>query len=346
MTPRVSVVINNHNYGRYLGDALESALAQTHSDTEVIVVDDGSSDDSREVISRYGSRIDAVLQANGGQASAMNAGFARCHGDVVIFLDADDVLLPEAADLATEAFAVHPSAVRVQYRMAVIDAGGRRTGAVKPFAHYRMPSGDVRREELSAPFDLPWLPTSGNAFRAEALRRLLPIPEAEYRLGADWYLLHVTPLFGEVVSLQEIGALYRVHGANGYEREARVLDLGQVRQSVTYAEATRRHLVRWAARLRLPLPPGGLLSVADLGNRLISRRIECSEHPLENDRVLKLALDGVRAATRRADMPAPARLLLCAWFVVTASAPRRLVVPLAELFMFPERRSRLNRIAS
>src|SRR5688572_29854944 len=92
--PLVSVIVNNYNYGRFLAQAIDSALSQDYPRLEVIVVDDGSTDDSREIIARYGSKISPVLKANGGQASAFNAGFNASRGDVVIFLDSDDQLAP------------------------------------------------------------------------------------------------------------------------------------------------------------------------------------------------------------------------------------------------------------
>ena len=76
-----SIIINNYNYGRYLPKAIDSALAQSYPHTEILVVDDGSSDDSRTVIASYGDRIIPVLKQNGGQASALNAGFAASRGD-------------------------------------------------------------------------------------------------------------------------------------------------------------------------------------------------------------------------------------------------------------------------
>src|SRR4051812_28840692 len=74
MPPLVSLIINNYNYGKYLPRCLETALAQTWAETEVIVVDDASTDDSREVISRYPGARPVLKPSTGGQASALNAG--------------------------------------------------------------------------------------------------------------------------------------------------------------------------------------------------------------------------------------------------------------------------------
>src|SRR6266446_7065204 len=91
---RVSIVIVNHNYARFLKQAIESALAQTYADTEVIVIDDGSTDDSSEVIRSYGNLIIAVLKNNAGQLSCYTRGLAVSTGDLVLYLDADDYLHP------------------------------------------------------------------------------------------------------------------------------------------------------------------------------------------------------------------------------------------------------------
>src|SRR5262245_34856310 len=113
---RASIVISNYNYARFLGHAIDSALGQTWPETEVIVVDDGSTDESHQVIADYGSRIVPVLKHNGGMASTQNAGFAASHGDVILFLDADDALLPTTVAQAVKRFA-NPQVVRVQWAM-------------------------------------------------------------------------------------------------------------------------------------------------------------------------------------------------------------------------------------
>src|SRR4029077_6741248 len=212
--------------------AIESALAQTHEKVRVIVVDDGSTDDSKDVLRGYEGRVEAVLKENGGHASAFNAGVARCKGDIVIFLDADDLLTPEGAARAARAFAADENVVKVQSRMEVVDAEGRSTGLVKPPPHIPMPNGDVRREELSQPFDLPWVPTSANSFRLEAIQRIMPIPEREYRMCAERYLVHLVTLLGPVVSLDEVGAYYRVHGDNAYESLNPRLNLDRLRLTI------------------------------------------------------------------------------------------------------------------
>ena len=101
---RVSIVIDNYNSEAFVAQAIESALAQTHADLEVLVVDDGSTDRSAEVIRRYRDRVRVVEKPNGGQGSAYNRGFADSSGELVIFLDGDDWLYPQAAQAVAEAW--------------------------------------------------------------------------------------------------------------------------------------------------------------------------------------------------------------------------------------------------
>jgi hypothetical protein len=338
----VGIVINNYNYGRFLPAAIESARGQTHPNLEVTVVDDGSTDDSRQILRGYGDGITVIAKENGGQASALNAGMERCESDVVLFLDADDTLRPQAAARVAAAFAADAEVAKVQFRMEVIDAEGRPTGVLKPPQHLPMPRGDQRRAELAFPFDLAWLPTSANAFRVEALRAILPIPEAAFPVcGADWYLIHLMTLLGTVASLEEVCGSYRVHGANNYEPETASLDLAHVRETIGFAGTTSGALLDLAAKLGLPRPDR-ILSLADLGNRLVSLRLAPELHPVPADRRGRLLADAARAARRRFNVSAPMKLVFVTWFAALAVAPKPLARRLALLFFFPERRAALN----
>ena len=246
----VSVVVNNRDYGRFLGAAIDSALAQTHPAVEVVVVDDGSTDGSRAVIAGYGDAVTAVLKENGGQASAFNAGAAASTGDVVLFLDADDLLAPTAAERAAAALA-DPSVAKAHWPLDLIDAEGRRSGGTIPLEP--LPDGDLRERVLAeGPFSHVCAPTSGNAFARAFLDRVLPVPEEGYRLLADCYLLDLAPLYGRVARVEEPQALYRVHGRNRFW-------FSFERQLFRHVELPRRHrelLARHARALGLVADPG------------------------------------------------------------------------------------------
>src|SRR6187455_2242851 len=122
-----SIILANYNYERFLRESLDSALGQTYPDTEVIVVDDGSTDGSRHLIAAYRGRITAVIKENGGQASAFNAGFRVSRGDVICFMDADDTLLSTAIEKTVPLFR-DSALVKVHWPLRAIDREGRATG--------------------------------------------------------------------------------------------------------------------------------------------------------------------------------------------------------------------------
>lgn len=209
--PTASIVISSHNYEEFLGHAIDSALQQTHPDTEVIVVDDGSTDNSRRTISAYGDRVVAILKKNEGQASALNAGFRMSRGEVVCFLDSDDVLLPTAVEKCAELFR-DPDTVKVHWPLWEIAPDGKRTGQViRP----ELPEGDLRDVLIRCgPRSYAWTPTSGNAWSRRFLERVFSMPQEEYRLSPDLYLHALSPLFGLVRRIPEPQGSWRLHGRN------------------------------------------------------------------------------------------------------------------------------------
>lgn len=331
---RVSIILNNYNYGRFLGQAIDSALRQTYHPVEVIVVDDGSTDDSRALMASYGETVTCVLKENGGQASALNAGFERSRGEVVIFLDADDALLPHIVERVVAVFRACPQVVKVQYRLEEMQASGAPTGRVRPPWGRAMPAGDLRAQVLAFPDDIPWQPTSGNAFAAGVLRQIFPVPEQDYRLCADYYLSNLSPLFGDAFSLDEVGGYYRVHGENYHFSST--YDLEQARQIIHRTLQTHQYIRKFTRTLGLggfPEEAAGVPAVTFLAHRIVSLKLDPQRHPLEEDRLLPLFARGVRASFGRFDRSWFIRCLYASWFAAVLAAPRPGVRWLAGKFL-------------
>jgi glycosyltransferase involved in cell wall biosynthesis len=209
---RFSIIINNFNYGRFVGQAIESALAVDWWNKETIVVDDGSSDNSRATIEAFGDRIIPIFTANGGQAKAANAGFGRSTGDVVIFLDADDLLLPSVAQQVAAAW--HQRIAKVQYGMIFVDQALQPLGVQWPIYTERQTAELVSRS-MRQTGDYRSSPTSGNAWSRDFLEEVFPLPTRDHGLHwIDKYLNKLAPFFGDVVSLTSPQCLYRRHADN------------------------------------------------------------------------------------------------------------------------------------
>lgn len=207
----VSIIINNFNYARFLGDAIDSALQQDHPNVEVIVVDDGSTDNSAQVIASYGTRVIAVYKENGGQGSTFNAGFAKSKGDVICFLDADDVFLPNKASAVARAYEQNTSASLIYHRLQHVDRNKNKTG--KPWPRSVL-HGDIRSKVERTGTWWPCPTTTALCPTREFLQRVLPLPADAYRLCADGYIAGLAPFFGPVIGLDQTLAMYRMHDGN------------------------------------------------------------------------------------------------------------------------------------
>ena len=144
--PRVSIIIPAYNQARFLAKAIESALGQTHSDLEVIVVDDGSPDNTAEVAARFdGSQnFKYVRQANTGAAGARNRGIRESTGDYLCFLDADDYYVPEKVARQAAQLDADPSLGWVYCDFTTVDQAGRPIDEQAPIAkHERQLDGDL-----------------------------------------------------------------------------------------------------------------------------------------------------------------------------------------------------------
>ena len=346
--PRISILIDNFNYQGFLPQSIESALGQVYPQVEVVVVDDASTDGSRAVIERYGERVvPVVLPVNGGQAAAFNAGVRACHGDVVMLLDADDFLYPEAAERVAAAW--RPGLSQVHYRLHLADATGALLGT-HPRRELALDAGDLV-PRLLATGGYQSTVTSGNAFSRAVLERILPIPVETFRISADGYLVTAAPFHGQVAAIEEPLGVYRLHGANAWASGADdggggLEALGaRLRRGLQHDE--ERHLALRAAASAAGRSPAPGFEIADaqrLENRLASLLVAPAQHPFPGDSVLGLAWRGARAAcglrgSRRL------RAVMTCWFLSMGLLPRILAADLAAWRLQPASRPDwLNRL--
>jgi glycosyltransferase involved in cell wall biosynthesis len=331
----VSIVINNFNYARFLAQSIDSALAQTYPRIEVVVVDDASQDGSAEVIRGYGDRVLPVFQdRNGGQGAALNAGFAGSRGDIVIFLDADDYLYPHAVARVVGGW--RAGLAKLQYRLDLVDVRGA-TLDLYPAPEIRFDSGDVIPELLRTG-RYETTVTSGNAFPREVLKKVLPVPEEDFRISADGYLVTAVPFHGPIASLEEPLGAYRLHGANAWAQD-----------NAPAGERLRRWLEHDAHKYRVVADQAravGYAVSASLGmrdhhhvaTRLASLCADRVRHPYPGDSRLGLAIRGA-FASRIARLPWKRRSILAAWFLAVGVLPRRVALKAISWRLSPSTRS-------
>ena len=323
--PLVSIVITNYNYSRYLRAAIDSGLAQTYPQVEVIVVDDGSTDGSREIIESYGERVIPIIKVNGGHGSALNAGFAASRGEIVMFLDADDELTAEAAERVVKAW--RPGVAKAQFQLEMVDNRGKPIGLrVPPFNGF-IPNGDIR-DRIVRFGEYPSSPSSGNAYARAALDRLMPLDEATWFAAAEKPLVFLTPFFGDVVSICAPLGRYRIHAANDSRFKGRHLEALHRRLSAVYF--VPETICAVAAAKGIELDPRVLGSTSRrIKLRMASLRLDPKTHPIAGDTRLGLLVKGIRASIREPDLAIKVRASQMIWFVLMAVGPMAVVSRLA-----------------
>jgi len=204
----VTVVIPNYNYGAFLREAIDSVLAQTYDNIEVVVVDDGSSDVSRTVIESYSGRIRPIFQQNKGVSAARNAGAAIGSGEFLAFLDADDVWLPDKVEKQMKVFEGNEKIGLVHVGFVEIDLKGERG---KTFIEGK--AGRVAEDMLK--FEGPVILAGGSGF---VLRKSIfdAVGGFDERLStsADWDIAFQSAYRCEVGFVPEPLLKYRMHGSN------------------------------------------------------------------------------------------------------------------------------------
>ena len=240
-SPLTTILIDAYNYGEFIERAIDSVLSQDFppEQLEVIVVDDGSTDDTGERVRRYGSRIKYLLKENGGQASAFNLGFANASGDMILLLDADDYFLPGKVRRIFDAFQAHPAVGMVYHKLPQLHSAG----VLIPAAEFEALSGflpaDARMFSKYRAHQ-----TSCLAFRRSTLREIFPIPES-MKIQADGYLELIAVLITPVLAIAEDLAVYRIHGKNLCAGDFQAADIKAAARLVASTNTVRREVQEW-----------------------------------------------------------------------------------------------------
>lgn len=208
--PLLTVLIDTYNYGRFIEEAIESVLWQDFpmEKVQVIVVDDGSTDDTAKRVNKYRGRIEYICKPNGGQASAFNLGFAHARGKIVVLLDADDYFLPGKLRRVAEEFQNHPEAGVMYNALREL-----RTDADKMLEPQFVAVSGFLSDDIKKLVSFWAYPTSCLAFRRKLAEHVLPIPES-LRLQADAYIELLAVLLSPVIAIPETLSVYRIHGGN------------------------------------------------------------------------------------------------------------------------------------
>ncbi len=210
--PLVSILTANYNYARYLPEAIESALGQTYRNIEIIVCDDGSSDDSCAVVRRYAAddqRVQLIEKENGGYPTAVNAAYERSRGRVICILDSDDVFKPTKVQEVLDA--LRDGSGLSCHRLEPVDEESAPIGPPLPQVLDSGWLGDVALERGG---EGHFAPASGLSLRREVADVLFPLPLIFRRRGADGYIARASQFVTRVAASPAALTLYRIHGTN------------------------------------------------------------------------------------------------------------------------------------
>jgi len=313
---KFSIIIANYNYERYVGKAIDSALALRWPDVEVIVVDDGSKDQSKQVITAYGNHVIPILQENAGQLTACNVGFAKATGDWIIFLDADDLIDPSIAEEVARVST--PRTSKVQFQMERIDGEGNPTGSRFPI-YEPLPTSEKIHDWAVRLATYPTPPGSGNVYARTYLDQIFPLDDA-CGTFSDSELVTAAPFFGEVVTVDKPLVKYRVHGGNDSNLFSKE---GLFAREVARGHSKFLYAQRTAKKAGIDIPDANFRrSLHVLQHRIPSVVLSPALHPLPWDNRYQLLKDTIRSTFSFDAMAPKRRLVLFVWSLLTLMAPK------------------------
>lgn len=217
-----TVLVATYNHARFIREALDSVVGQTIFDWELVVVDDGSTDDTQAVLSAWHTevgcklpqRVTLLRTQNGGQAAAYEIGSVHCRGAYIALLDSDDRWLPHKLEASMSALVPRPELSLLTHTQYVITEAGIRTGRLWPRAGI-LASGDLR-DQIRDSARLAVGTASSLVIRAGVFRSLLPVPTRRFASAADYYFAFGACLAGPIIALPEPLGEYRIHRDSMY----------------------------------------------------------------------------------------------------------------------------------
>ena len=217
MSIQVSVLIDTYNHEKYIEAAINSVLAQAlgNAPVDIVVIDDGSTDGTKDIVGSFGNAVRYYYKPNGGQASAFNMGIPLCKGHIICFLDGDDWWHPDKLSTVLSAFVESPEICAVGHSFWEIDEVSGQSYRNGPYdrvlINYSTPKSIALFQHFSC-----CLGTSRLAIRRSIAMALLDVPEPLI-FEADEYLFTLLPTLGRVILLPEVLTYYRIHGANLFQ---------------------------------------------------------------------------------------------------------------------------------
>lgn len=218
----ISIILDNYNYAHYLSEAIDSVLIQTYQNFELIIADDGSTDESCEIIRQYAerdSRIKPLFKENGGQASAMNAAFEACSGEIICFLDSDDCFLPHKLETV---YKLHMEGYDYLFsdHQSIDKEGNNISDTIKRFRY--------DGHHLFLVYYMSKYPgnvSSTLSLRNKLAQKIFPLPNPnKWKIQADDCIVFQAAMMSRGRFVDEKLTKYRIHTQNGHYGKTRSSD--------------------------------------------------------------------------------------------------------------------------
>lgn len=314
----LTIIIPNYNYSQFVGSAIQSAIELDWNNKEIIVVDDGSTDDSRSVIDGFASAgVKAIYKENGGQTSACSVGYAESRGEVVYVLDSDDLVHPEMMRRIAKFW--YPGVSKFQFPMQFIDAMGQASGGVIP-KFPAAPTPEQIRLWYGRTGLYPTPPGSGNVYMRSFLEQIMPL-EPGVDTASDSYMIYAAPFFGDIVTIPEALASYRVHANN--QGSMAILKSERFAKELLRDKRCRAYSARLAKLAGASWFTGApAIDLKFLALRSSSYVLDAKSHPLENDSRVKILKDLAKSIFKDQGYSTKARLALLAFLVSVNLLPK------------------------